>query len=421
MTTGSYTRNYTSNYGIGTIGEIFQKSWSGANNPSPRPPKPPKLPPVRFVVKKMNRFGRLVDVKIRVPTVYPRLPKTTTRRALPPNDYSMNATYTRLGPCVLGDGRQFSPESAGFRIFGNIGSLDPNLQISVTNKLRESIQGSDFNAGIVAAEAHKTANLVSSTAKKLSLSYSALRKGRVFDAAFHLTGKAPTKSEIRRFDKKRSISSQWLELQYGWLPLLHDVQSGAEALAHAHHRASCQRFVVRGSRSTGKPRGPYADPASSNSSWTPETSVMPASFIGEEQIQIVAYVSSTDGLGLLGLTDPATIAWELVPYSFVVDWFIPIGDYLSAVQASRSIEGTFITTVSRKTSIDGVVWTGNPTNPNRLVGIGQWAERKISLTRSVSSSLSVPFPAVKPLKRIATVGHALNAMALVFARPPRTF
>ena len=32
---------------------------------------------------------------------------------------------------------------------------------------------------------------------------------------------------------------------------------------------------------------------------------------------------------MLSLDNPAVLAWEALPYSFVVDWFIPIGDYLN--------------------------------------------------------------------------------------------
>lgn len=35
----------------------------------------------------------------------------------------------------------------------------------------------------------------------------------------------------------------------------------------------------------------------------------------------------------LGLTNPASIAWELVPFSFVVDWFIPISTYIQNITA----------------------------------------------------------------------------------------
>lgn len=44
--------------------------------------------------------------------------------------------------------------------------------------------------------------------------------------------------------------------------------------------------------------------------------------------------------------NPAEIAWELTPYSHVADWAIPIGDYLSALDALRgmkSVTGTLTT------------------------------------------------------------------------------
>lgn len=33
----------------------------------------------------------------------------------------------------------------------------------------------------------------------------------------------------------------------------------------------------------------------------------------------------------MGLVNPVAIAWELVPFSFVVDWFYPIGRYISSI------------------------------------------------------------------------------------------
>lgn len=38
----------------------------------------------------------------------------------------------------------------------------------------------------------------------------------------------------------------------------------------------------------------------------------------------------------LGLDDPLGLIWELTPYSFVVDWFLPVGQWLSSF---RSIKG----------------------------------------------------------------------------------
>ena len=43
-------------------------------------------------------------------------------------------------------------------------------------------------------------------------------------------------------------------------------------------------------------------------------------------------------LNQLGLTNPASLAWELVPYSFVVDWLLPIGPVLQAMTAPAGLD-----------------------------------------------------------------------------------
>lgn len=38
-----------------------------------------------------------------------------------------------------------------------------------------------------------------------------------------------------------------------------------------------------------------------------------------------------------GLTDPLTVAWELVPLSFVVDWFIHLGSFIASIQKPQGL------------------------------------------------------------------------------------
>jgi len=38
-----------------------------------------------------------------------------------------------------------------------------------------------------------------------------------------------------------------------------------------------------------------------------------------------------------GLTNPALVAWELVPYSFVFDWVCSVGDWLTALTALNGL------------------------------------------------------------------------------------
>lgn len=39
-----------------------------------------------------------------------------------------------------------------------------------------------------------------------------------------------------------------------------------------------------------------------------------------------------------GLANPASLAWELVPYSFVVDWFAPVGNVLRSLTATAGLD-----------------------------------------------------------------------------------
>lgn len=57
-----------------------------------------------------------------------------------------------------------------------------------------------------------------------------------------------------------------------------------------------------------------------------------------------------------GLFPSLQNAWDLIPFSFVVDWFVKIGDSLSAYDATTfwSTNGVFSTVYSKKTIIDGL-------------------------------------------------------------------
>lgn len=46
-------------------------------------------------------------------------------------------------------------------------------------------------------------------------------------------------------------------------------------------------------------------------------------------------------LNSLGLVNPLSLAWELLPMSFVVDWFIPIGGFLRQLTAPLGLEFTY--------------------------------------------------------------------------------
>lgn len=413
----------------GDIGFKSAKSWSGGDA-IPRLPrrKPPKVYGLRA---KTNKFGTTTWVKVRRPS-YRFIPtlKKTSRRSLPPNNYSMS--YDKLfDPGIQFPTRnpplEYSCDYAGIYLSPSLGTTDPNLVISLINKLREKVQGSDFNAGIVLAESGKFAKLLTETASKLALAIRQVKRGRISDAAQTLTGHRPKQAALAESKWRNSprhvradaetVSQNWLQLQYGWLPALCDIHSGAEALAHLHHNTGVTRIVVRGSRSTGTPRGKYPDPASSSVRAPTGSQLTTIGYKSSESVQIVAFIESHNSLALLGLQDPLSVAWELLPWSFVYDWIIPIGSYFSALEASRALQGTFVQTEVQKVSYEGI----QSERAGELFGRHDRMLSWTRMTRVVSTTLGVPLPAAKPIGKIASVPHALNALALVFGRPPKAY
>lgn len=106
----------------------------------------------------------------------------------------------------------------------------------------------------------------------------------------------------------------------------------------------------------------------------------------------------------VNLVNPLQLAWEIVPYSFLVDWAMPIGNTLQAISAPAGM--TFISG-SHTQRAEALSAGTEPIAPNNM---GPRIESAIlEMTRSVYTGWPAPKLYVKnPL----SVKHATNALAL---------
>jgi hypothetical protein len=195
------------------------------------------------------------------------------------------------------------------------------------------IADSKTNILVTLAEASKTSDLILNTANRIDRAYRALRKGHFREVA-----------KILNITPNR-VHKNWLEYKYGWMPLLLDVKNSAEFFAQqVIERKPRFKVTAREKWSQTKTRvvpfAPWGDPNVTASYSEFITSSMEIT----HKIWCEIENPALSQLQQLGVTNPALVAWELVPYSFVFDWFIQVGNLL---EASTALHGVTVRRASR--------------------------------------------------------------------------
>jgi hypothetical protein len=231
-----------------------------------------------------------------------------------------------------------------------------------------------------------------------------LKNGRRRDSRF-VSGKERQTSmdEARRARQLvKDIGSIILEFRYGWSPLMSDIKSACEVLSKP---IPDKPLVARGTVTW----------AETINSFGYGQDVI--NFSEKITIRGTIRVSNPnlDLANRLGLINPLSVAWEAVPFSFLLDWFLPIGDFLRSMTDFAGIElidgsvtGTKTWFGERMTHLsDYYVGTERHqfVDPTRVSGRGKRIIRQVGIS-------SLPKPPLV-LGSGLSPGRALNAIALL--------
>jgi len=269
-----------------------------------------------------------------------------------------------------------------------------NDDLRLLDKLAQTVRGHSFDLGINLAESAKTYKSVLDNVRSIGGALVALKHGRFAQAARYLGVPQHRRSRLNAHD----VSGRWLEMQYAWLPLVSQSFEAGKAL-----KALAGPRVLRFTASSRK-TGQY-DGAITPSFYTYNVSTSFTKKLNCELVEDIGVARS------LGLVDPLQIVWEIVPYSFVIDWFLPIGTFLSAWSVIPKLKGRFLT-IER-----GGQKGQKPILKAPAIAAG-WrsTDRKdtaFSISRTPSSSLSVPLPRFRSMPQALSPAHLTNAVALI--------
>lgn len=121
---------------------------------------------------------------------------------------------------------------------------------------------------------------------------------------------------------KKSLANNWLEYSFGWRPLIQDLYNAADHLQNPLNTV----------RPKGRSKDSYMNKRQVNQ---PTSSIYSLDLVqGIMYAQMGCEIEINNPnlylLNKLGLANPASVIWELIPFSFVVDWFTTVGEFLSS-------------------------------------------------------------------------------------------
>lgn len=131
-----------------------------------------------------------------------------------------------------------------------------------------------------------------------------------------------------------NFSGKYLEFLYGWKPLADDVENAFQSMLDGYTGPEQKRFRLKVKKSRKKKSIIELDRAASTY-WT--TNYVWRQLLDKVNFaKIVLHYEFPSQAGeMLPTMTPFGTAWEAAPWSFVVDWFVPIGDWVGAMEATQ--------------------------------------------------------------------------------------
>jgi hypothetical protein len=280
--------------------------------------------------------------------------------------------------------------------------------------LRSRIEsGIDGNLAQDVAQIRQTVKLITDTASRLAKTGIALKNGNIPKAVATLWG--GSKPRRGKGGRKPSVSesaaNNWLQMQYGWKPLLQDIHGAMESLAKLNLTDASVRQVTASARTSNWDVRdlPLFQNSSTFGGWvrTHTTSRCKFGLRFTVENHLMAFLAQT------GFTNPLNLGWELIPFSFVADWFAPIGPWLETLSAYHGLvffDG-YQTLFTKQHTESLIRFSGEALPGQMLAAAGSYSRDVVILNRTRLNTF--PTSSFPGFKSPISVTHATNALALL--------
>lgn len=288
-------------------------------------------------------------------------------------------------------------------------SLDENLANIARLKAQRKLNQADLDLGTAWGERAKTAQLLGDLAELSTDVLRAARKGRGRDILdmFGLSHDGP---------RGAGFVDAWLAYRYGIRPLVKDIQGAIDHMNRDDPAIwSVESRASEASVSTQQKQRLHVSGSVEIAS---KLELRARCRITASQLPLAR---QQDRLWSLGLDNPLSTAYEMAPYSFVLDWALPIGSWLEALNSVKYYKDWVITTSNtlreEVTSVRGT--SGSTVSPSYPYYKSSYSStlhggsyKAFKLQRRVSR---VPLP-VLPVRDPRSLTHMADALSLFASR-----
>lgn len=362
----------TSNYSVGnlnTYGIASAKIWAGTDGKYTAPTKPRQLKWNAYDMR--HRSERIDGAKV------PGASGWLTARVVNSAGAILLLDCTGSYVSWLNDGNNpyWTAATASTKFNKYWTSRDETKLLA--KLLSKSKGGTSFNVGVSLAEVDKFASSTVGLIKNVSFGAVDLATGRFENFARRFGASPPVPGRMRKLNFMDPYS-RFLEMSYCWQPAYNDLFAAAEAFEEVSKGPRKKIFEA--------------------SRLVHATEIDPSTFkFPDRKIEVIRRYTyemyeEMSIFRQMGLGNPASILWERIPGSFVLDWFIPIGTYLELVGQVPFMKGRFMRSSIVRQTVNGPIRGKYDATVRSTQFSGPVHNANCWYNRTILASLSVPRP-----------------------------
>lgn len=300
-------------------------------------------------------------------------------------------------------------------------TVEAVLPASTLNRLHvemmKTIGNQKFSMGQALLEANKSVDMIARSANTLQRALlNASRKN--WTGVAKALGVKPK----RLGDSGKTTAGGWLAYSFGWTPVVQDLANAALFLGGHFDESNPPLIFARSRASESKTVRSSSDAGTSTGGGTIAV-YFDDKIEKREDLKCSLYykvnIASLRELaryGLIGLSTP----WALLPSSYLVDWILPIGDVLAAMDATAGLSfyagsDTRYKSVTGTRTMTRMTMSGGNPSFNKCSGSVDWLPCKVfDMSRNTYASSPLVHPAY--IKNPLDPWKAVTSIALLRSR-----